>query len=177
MLDIYLWFEKPSNGARDIEGESQDKKLRDEIKARPIKLKSYGFSVENATTIGAGSGGASSGRCILNKFNITKFTDNCTPDFFAGCATGGHYDKAMLLLRKDGVNFIRFTFNMCFVTKVDWAGSEGDDAPGETIEFAYGALKIEYFRQTKDGKEASGPPKIAIWNQVNNDDSETVTQY
>jgi len=176
MLDMYLWFEEPTGGALPIKGEAQDKDIKEkEGGALPIKIKQFGFEIANATTIGSASGGASSGRCVLNPFSISKVTDSCSPDFFTACATGGHYGRATILLRKDNKPYIRYIFNMCFVTKVNWSGGESDDAPGESIEFAYGALKIMYYPQTAKG--TIGSPKTAIWNQVNNSQTDTVTQH
>jgi len=177
MLDMYLWFEEPTGGAKEIKGEAQDKDIREkESGAQPIKIKNFSFEIENATTIGSSSGGASAGRCVLKPFTIAKVTDSCSPDFFTACATGGHYGRATILLRKDNKPYLRYTFSMCFVTKVAWSGGESDDAPGEGIDFAYGALKIMYYPQGKDGVTIN-KPKISIWNQVNNAPTETVTQH
>ena len=177
MLDMYLWFEEPTGGAKEIKGEAQDKDIREkEGGAQPIKIQSFGFEIENITTIGSASGGASSGRCVLKPFNINKVTDSCSPDFFTACATGGHFGRATILLRKDNKPYIRYTFNMCFVTKVNWGGSEGDETPKENIDFAYGALKIMYYPQSKTGENIN-KPKISVWNQVNNSATESVTQH
>ncbi len=177
MLDMYLWFEEPTGGAKEIKGEAQDKDIRDkESGAQPIKIANFKLDIENQTTIGSGSGGASSGKCKLNPFSISKNTDSCSPDFFTACATGGHFGRATILLRKDNKPYIRFTFAMCFVTKVSWGGGEGDEAPKDDIEFAYGALKIMYYPQSKTG-ETINKPKISVWNQVNNSATESVTQH
>ncbi len=176
MLDIYLWFEEPSGGAKPILGEAQDKDIREKEQVEPIKIKQFGFEIENMTTIGSASGGASSGRCVLKPFTIAKVTDSCSPDFFTACATGGHYGRATILLRKDNKPYIRYTFSMCFVTKVNWSGGESDESPSESIEYAYGALKIMYYPQTSGGT-MKNKPKISVWNQVNNSATETVTQH
>jgi type VI secretion system Hcp family effector len=175
MLDIYLWFEVPTGGAKAIAGEAQDQALSKE-KIEAIKIKQFGFEIENVTTIGSASGGASSGRCVLKPFTIAKVTDSCSPDFFTACATGGHYGRATILLRKDGKKYICYKFSMCFVTKVNWSGGESDETPSESIEFAYGALTIEYYPQ-KAGGDMKNKPKISIWNQVNNSPTDTVEQH
>lgn len=175
MLDMYLWFEGPQ-GCNNIKGEAQDADIRaKENGALPIKIKNFGFEIANAPTIGSASGGASSGRCVLNPFTIQKTTDSCSPDFFGACAKGGHFDKATIFLRKDNKPYIRYVFNMCFVSKVNWSGSESDEAPSESIEFAYGALRIFYYPQTKKGELVA--PKQAVWNQVNNNETDTVAEY
>jgi type VI secretion system secreted protein Hcp len=180
-IDSFLWFEASDN-TRPIKGETQDETYgKAEYKA--IEITSFSFGIENATTIGSSSAGAGSGKAVLGKFTIEKLTDNCTPDFFIACGTGGHYTKAHLVLRKVGgstsdktqrVPFIQYDFSLVFVSKLDWKGAKDDEAPSETIEFAYGALKITYTPQDKNGKPIT-PQKIACWNQVNNNQSDTVT--
>src|SRR5205085_5609310 len=128
-LDMYLWFKGPTGAAKEIKGEAQDKDLREKEQCQPIKIKQFGFEIENATTIGSASGGASSGRCVLKPFSIGKVTDGCSPDFFTACATGGHYGTATILLRKDKKKYISYEFSMCFVTKVNWSGGESDESP------------------------------------------------
>jgi type VI secretion system secreted protein Hcp len=174
MLDLFLWFTGNTGGANQIIGEAQDDLLRKE-KIAPIKIKQFGFEIENLTTIGSASGGASSGRCILKPFTIGKVTDSCSPDFFGACSVGGHYGSATILMRKDGKKYILYSFSMVFVTKVNWSGSEGDETPSESIEFAYGALRIEYYPQ--DAKGSMLTPKITRWNQVNNTNNEFVEQH
>jgi len=160
MLDLYLWFQGPTGGANEIAGEAQDAKIRAEEGCKPIKIKQFGFEIENVTTIGSASGGASSGRCVLKPFTISKTTDSCSPDFFTACAVGGHYGKATILLRKDAKPYIRYTFSMCFVTKVNWSGGESDETPSESIEFAlrpqYHVLSAVFDRQHEAPTEDRG---------------------
>jgi type VI secretion system secreted protein Hcp len=173
-IDSFLWFEKSDN-VRPIRGETQDPDFKP---MGAIEITSFSFGIENTTTIGSSSAGAGSGKAILGKFTIEKLTDNCTPDFFIACGSGGHYTRAHLVLRKGGgltkVPFIRYHFSMVFVTKMDWKGAKDDEAPSETIEFAYGALEIEYTMQDAKGKPII-PAKIARWNQVNNNQTALVT--
>ncbi len=180
-IDAFLWFEQSAN-TRPIKGETQDDVYGKEP-YKAIEITSFSFGIENSTTIGSSSAGAGSGKAVLGKFTIEKLTDNCTPDFFIACGTGGHYTKAHLVLRKVGgsnagatvkVDFIKYDFSLVFVTKLDWKGAKDDEAPSETIEFAYGALKITYTPQDKNGNPIT-PQKIACWNQVNNNQSENVT--
>ncbi len=173
-IDSFLWFEKSDN-TRAITGETQDP---DYSPMKAIEITSFSFGIENITTIGSSSAGAGSGKAVLGKFTIEKTTDNCTPDFFIACGSGGHYKKAHLVLRKSGgitkVPFIRYHFSLVFVTKLDWKGAKDDEAPSETIEFAYGALEIEYTMQDAQGKPIT-PAKIARWNQVNNNQNPVVS--
>ncbi len=177
-IDAFLYFADPAGGCRPIKGECQDK-VYGGPSYNALEITSYTFGIENTTTIGSASGGASSGKAVLQRFSIEKLTDSCTPDFFIGCGTGGHYKKATLVLRKSAgsqkVTFISFVFCLVFITKVEWKGDKDSESPTESIEFAYGALRIEYQPQDKDGKP-KGSPKIARWNQVNNDETDEVVQ-
>ena len=56
------------------------------------------------------------------------------------------------------------------VQDMTWSGSDGDDVCEESVIFQFGALKIEYFKQTAKGKmeKASGGMGQAQWSRVKN---------
>ena len=177
-IDAFVYFQTNDN-TLEIKGESQDKDFKDK---KALEITSFSFGIENATNIGSASSGAGSGKAVLGKFTIEKLTDSCSPILFAACGSGGHYQQVHLCLRKSGgaaggkltrVTFIEYVFSLVFVTKVDWKGAKDDEAPSETVEFAYGALKITYTPQDKEGKPTT-PQKIAMWNQVNNNQTEAI---
>jgi type VI secretion system secreted protein Hcp len=181
-FDGFMWFEGPQNNAPPVQGESLDKNY---AANKAFELKSFTLDVENPTSVGSAGGGAGTGKAKLNPFKVTKWTDNCSPSLFKTCCCGGHYDKAYIVVRKAGggagdnkgttaagTEYIRFTFTMVFVSNIEWSGDSGDELPGETVTFAYGAMKMQYFPQKKTG--AAGSVNEQIWNQVTNTDSEDV---
>jgi type VI secretion system secreted protein Hcp len=173
-FDGFMWFEEPNSGAPPVEGETLDKTYKAH---KAFDLKSFSLDVENPCSIGSGGGGGGTGRAKLNPFKVTKWTDNCSPSLFKACCVGGHYGKACIVVRKAGssadtskaagMEYLRYSFYVVFVTNIEWSGDSGDELPGDTVTFAYGAMQIEYFPQTQKGGKAN-QPNIQQWDQVTN---------
>ena len=53
-----------------------------------------------------------------------------------------------------------------FVTKIDWSGGAGEEAPEETVVFKYGAMGVQYIRQKPDG--TGDVPMQGMWSVVTN---------
>jgi type VI secretion system secreted protein Hcp len=143
-------------------------------KAAVIALSSFDFSAENPTTIGSASGGAGAGKAKFNELAITKKVDKSSPGLFAALATGGHFGSVQLYLRRsgaDGKPYLAYEFQLVSVTKVDWTGSDGDDAPSEAVTFVYGALQVAYKTQNPDG--SLGSATKTSWSQVTNSPATT----
>jgi type VI secretion system secreted protein Hcp len=180
-FDGFCWFDSPQNGAPGVEGESLDATYS---KNKAFELKSFSLDVENPTSIGSAGGGAGTGKAKLNPFKVTKWTDNCSPSLFRTCCCGGHYKKAYIVVRKAGqagakgkgagTEYIRFTFTMVFVTNIEWSGDSGDELPGETVTFAYGAMKMEYWPQKAGGGQ--GTVNQQVHNQVTNSPDDNVPE-
>src|SRR5207247_3610375 len=87
---------------------------------------------------------------------------------------GEHYEKDVVRLRKSGAKggaasgdvYLSYDFKLVAVKSVEWSGSSGDDVPEETVVFEYGALKIGYKPQNKDG--TLGKLVERAWNKVTN---------
>ena len=47
--------------------------------------------------------------------------------------------------------YLVYKFKMVFVTKVEWSGGAGEDAPDEDVTFVYGAMSINYQQQNSSG--------------------------
>jgi len=130
--------------------------------------------VENPTSIASATGGAGTGKAKLNPVVIEKSVDLLSESLFKICATGGHLDKMQLFVRKAGGTtiapkpYLVYGFDMVFINKLEWSASEGDDAPTETVEFAYGGLALAYYAQKPDGTFATSTAAKTSWNQVTN---------
>jgi type VI secretion system secreted protein Hcp len=169
-VDAFIYFDPGGSGMAKPEGETQDSNFSN---FKAFEIKSFSFDIENKTSIGSATGGAGGGKVQFNQFKISKYTDAATPIFFKNCALGAHYKKAVLAIRKSGGDvsgtgkpYLVFTFGTVFTTKIEWSGPGDDMGPEEGITFAYGALKIEYWKQTKEGKMT--PVKETEWNQLLN---------
>jgi len=172
-------FLQITGGAIAVQGETLDTTFS-KLKPPAFEIKSFKIEVKNPTSMGSSGGGAGTGKCQLEPFEVGKTTDNCSPSLFKTCATGQHYDSAILSIRKaggagastTGIVYLRYTFNCVFVNSVSWSGSSGDDLPEETVQFAYGSVTIEYWPQSSKGAQST--VNSQTWNQVTNTDTATV---
>ncbi len=170
-FDAFLYF--PGSEAL-VEGETQD---IDMSKKKALELISFEFGAENTINIGSGSGGGGAGKATFKEFNVTKKTDTASCGLFQNLCSGKHFPEAVIELRrsggaddKSGTTFMKFSFLLVMVQDISWSGSDGDDVCEEQVIFQYGAIKIEYFKQAKDGKmsKADGAKGEAKWSRVRN---------
>jgi len=166
-------------GAVAVQGETMDVYFS-KLSPPAFEIKSFKIEIKNPTSMGSSGGGAGTGKCQLEPFEIGKVTDNCSPSLFKSCATGSHYPTAHLCIRKaggggksyTGAPYLVYIFNCVFVNSISWSGSSGDDLPEETVQFAYGSVTIQYYPQTASGGQ--GKVNEQTWNQVTNNDSPVV---
>lgn len=169
-FDAFLYFP----GQSLVQGETQD----DAMSAhKAFELISFSFGAENNINIGSISAGGGAGKATFKEFTVTKKTDTGSCGLFATLCTGNHFDEAIIELRRSGgsttasgATFMKFHFKLVMVQDINWSGSDGDDVCEEEVIFQYGAIKIEYFTQGKDGKmtKASGGMGEAKWSRVKN---------
>ncbi len=137
----------------------------DEIR-EAIELESVLVGRDDPTTIGS-HGGAGVGKVKFNDFKITKKVDRASPLLFKQMASGSHYKKAVLTLRKAGDKepYMTYTMDTVFVSNVDHGGGSPEVA-SEEITFVYGTLVVLSNDRNADGSLA--PPVQAGWDQVTN---------
>ena len=161
-----------------IPGETQD---ADMMKLSAFEVLSFELGAENTINIGSISGGGGAGKATFKEFTVTKKTDTASTGLFHALVTGEHFDDLFIDLRrsagsssdgKSGKTFMKFTFALVMVQDISWSGSDGDDICEETVIFQYGAIKIQYYPQDKQGK--MGDPVQAIWSRVKNNASLSV---
>ncbi len=132
-----------------------------------IAVLSFGFGANNSTTLGPGSTGGGGGQSTMDHFTIMKKTEKSSPGLFKACATGQHFPKATITMRKAGTTqnpFLVYDFEVVYVTSINWSGSTGgDDSPTESVSFTFGKVTITYTPQDNTGA-AAGEPQIASWN-------------
>lgn len=150
-VDAFITFESATAGATPV----------------GFAIRDFSFGVESPTTIGSATTGAGTGKITFNEFIIRKVTDQSSPAFFKNCCVGAHYKSVTVSVRRAGLDpaakeFLRFRFEMVFVTKIDWAGP-GDEGPEESITFVYGKLGMRYSPESGTLK-----PALAGWDQVLN---------
>ncbi len=169
--DAYMYFQSPSGGAVQPEGETTDKTYSSNS---AFEVYSFSWGASNPVSIGSGKTGAASGRVSISSFNVMKRTDKASPSLFATCCSGGHFGTANVELRKAGEDpksagqpYLIFTFYEVFVESIQWSGSAGgDDYPTESVTFGFGAVEVQYMPQTVDG--TLDKPTTAQWSLVQN---------
>ena len=102
-----------------VKGESQDDKHKDEI-----HVSSFSFGVTNAGTGGSnlGSGG---GRSNIQDMHFTKVTDAASPNLFIACATGKHFPKATVTVRRAGEKpqeYLTYELTEVYISSITTSG-------------------------------------------------------
>jgi type VI secretion system secreted protein Hcp len=156
-FDAFIKFEASAGASESITGESTDSQFKGSDGW--FEIKEFSFGIENTLNISSASGGAGAGKADFKEFTVKKQTDKASAILAATCGKGGHYKEVQLHLRKSGVQagnqsggvYLQFSFKTVAVKSVEWSGSSGDDVPEESVVFEYGALKMQYYPQKKDG--------------------------
>ena len=173
-FDAFLYF---PGGDHNVKGETQDDEMS---KKGAFEIKEFGFGARNNINIGSISSGGGAGKAEFEDFTISKQTDTGSCGLFKQLCMGTHFPEAVIELRRSGgasgaaggsgATFMKFHFLLVMVGSINWSGSDGDDICTEEVVFQYGAMKIEYFQQMKDGKMVKAPPGQgeAIWSRVKN---------
>jgi len=174
-FDAFMYLEGPKNGAPPIEGETKD----DTFSAnKAFEIRSFNCGATNPSTAGSSTTGSGGGKVSLRAFTVEKYTDNGSPSLWTACCNGGHYESAVVSLRRaggqaeaTGTEYLRFEFKQVFVQDIHWSGATqvdgvGDDRPTETVMFTFGACKVVYTPQETEGKP--GTPNEKMWSIVKN---------
>ncbi len=173
-FDAFVKFTSAGGAATDIKGESTDAFFKGS--EGWFEIKEFSFGIENTLNITSASGGAGAGKADFKEFTIKKQTDRASAYLAQTCGKGGHYSKVELHLRKSGVSageqaggvYLEYHFKTVGVKSVEWSGSSGDDVPEETVVFEYGALKVIYRPQKKDGTLDDAAKSEMAWNKLSN---------
>lgn len=165
-VDAFLWFPgaKPA-----VEGETTDE---DMAKNKAIEIEAFSLGASNPMYIGSTTGGASQGKAEFSPVSIQKKTDKASMELFGRLCEGSHFPEAVIALRKSGTagksgeTFLQFNLKMVFISGINWAGGSGMETCAESLTMDYGAIKIEYSAQGKDGKLTKAGEKM--WSRIVN---------
>ncbi|MBE1283387.1 MAG: Hcp1 family type VI secretion system effector [Rhodobacteraceae bacterium] len=165
-FDAFMWIPN----VKEVKGETQDDEY---AKKDAFEILSFEIGAENNINIGSISGGGGAGKATFKEFNITKKTDTASAGLFLKLCEGKHFDDAHVVLRRSGGSdntsgavFLQFDFKLLMVQDISWSGSDGDDICEEQIIFQYGAMKVTYSTQDKQGKMKEHSK--AMWSRVKN---------
>lgn len=155
----------------DVEGETQDKAMKDN---KAFEILSFEIGAENNINIGSISAGGGAGKATFKELTITKKTDTASCAMFSKLCEGNHFDDMVIELRRSGgtpgvsgVTFLKWEFKLVMIQDISWSGSDGDDICEETVVMQYGAMKVTYTKQDKQGKPAG--EKSGEWSRVLNE--------
>jgi type VI secretion system secreted protein Hcp len=158
-------FLKLGDGSK-AKGESTDAKHTNEI-----ELTAFSFSISNPSTVGSATTGSGGGKASFSTFNVVKRTDKASAVLLQMCASGDHFDKAQVVLRKAGgknpLEYLIYTFEQVYVDGIQWQGTTGSgDTPAESVSFSFATVHAKYVPQKPDGTGDS--PVEGGWDLVQN---------
>ena len=98
---------------------------------------SYGFLVANSTP------GSSARAHQLHDISITKKIDQASPKLYLACATGKHFPKAVITVRRAGELVVKYTLKDVAVVAVQSDGA-ARGVPDEAITLNFASQQFDY---------------------------------
>ncbi|MEP4196405.1 MAG: type VI secretion system tube protein Hcp [Aliishimia sp.] len=156
----------------DVSGETQDKAMKNN---NAFEILSFEIGAENNINIGSITAGGGAGKATFKELTITKKTDTASCAMFSKLCEGNHFDDMVIELRRSGgqgssasgSTFLLWEFKLVMIQDISWSGSDGDDICEETVVMQYGAMKVTYTKQDKQGKPAG--ETSGEWSRVLNE--------
>ena len=146
-----------------IPGESTDEKHKDEIEILSFK---WGESQRGATQ--SSGGASSSGKVNMQDFHFVMKFNKASPKLFLSCASGEHFQKAVLIVRKAGKDdqeYLKWTLSDVVCSSYQTAGSN-PQVPNDQFSLNFNKIEVEYKPQKADGTLDS--PVKAGWDLKKN---------
>lgn len=137
-----------------IQGESTDKKHKDEIDVR-----SWTWGMVQQLFHDGGGGGTSAGKAKFEDLQFSHRIDKASPAIMLACASGKHLKDATLTMRKAGktpLEFLVIKLMGVLVTSVRDAGDEGMPGTHETVTLNFAKVDLEYVPQKASGAPGAG---------------------
>ena len=95
----------------------------------------------------------------LGDLHVVKTTDKSSPQLMLACATGKHYPKAVLYIRKAGGESLTITLTDVLISSYQ-SGGHGDATPLESLTLNFTKIEFQYTKQNKT--PATSPPITTI---------------
>ncbi len=120
----------------------------------------WGFTSQG-TGAGAGRGG---GRKVeLGDLHVVKTTDKSSPQLMLACATGKHFPKAVLYVRKaGGEQSLTITLTGVLISSYQSGGHGAGDHPVPLESLTLNFTKIEFQYTKQDKTPATSPPITTV---------------
>ncbi|HSI49062.1 MAG TPA: type VI secretion system tube protein Hcp [Ideonella sp.] len=141
-----------------VDGESGHKDHKGEI-----DLLAWSWDVRQESTAAAGTG-SGKGKGIPGQLVFAHYYDKASPVLAKSCASGKHFDSAIITCRKAGegqLDFLKVTLKQVLVTSVAPSASSGGEI-SESVALSYADIEFEY--KPQDDKGALGGSVKFGWN-------------
>lgn len=147
---------------KEAEGEST-------IKDKAIDILAFSWGMSQSGNFHSGGGGTS-GKVNVQDISLTKYIDKASTKLMLSCASGAHYPKAVLTVRKAAgdkpVDYFVVTLENLIVSSISTGGSGGEDRLTETVSLHFEKVTVDYQIQKKDG--TGTPAGNFSWNVATN---------
>jgi type VI secretion system secreted protein Hcp len=141
MIDAFLKIQ-------EIPGESQDKTHGGEF-----DLQSFSLNVTQSGSMALGGGGGT-GQANFSDVPIMTFVGKSTPELFLRCATGKHFPKAEINVRKAGdkpMEYLKIELEDVLISSYSMNPGSGGELALENWSLDYAKISYSYRPQKKDG--------------------------
>jgi type VI secretion system secreted protein Hcp len=127
----------------DVPGESADAQHAGQIEVSSFD---WGSGLQNTASSGSGAG-----KVTVHDLSITKYVDKSSPVLMKACATGTHFNSAIIVVRKAGgtqQDYLTYTLEDVLVSSYSVSDS---GQPTEHMSLSFGKISVEYKPQKPDG--------------------------
>jgi|SRR3954451_17408858 type VI secretion system secreted protein Hcp len=155
-MPIYMKFDP------FIKGEVTDKGHEGEI-----EILSFSWGLSQATST-AGGGGGGTGKASFQDMHFETPASSASPLLAKACASGEHFKKATLTVRKAGneqQEYYKVNLEDVLVSSFQSAGA-GDVRPEEAVSLNFGKIMFEYDPVKADG--SLDTPIVFSWDIARN---------
>jgi type VI secretion system secreted protein Hcp len=146
-----------------IKGESLDK-----VHKGKIDILGWTWGLTNTGTFHQGHGGGGA-KASFRDISITKYVDAATPDLVHSCASGKHFEKGKIIIRKAGqhpLEYLTIELDRVFVAAYSTAGKGVEERLTEIIGLNFAKVRLEYATQTEKG--GRGAAHVFHWDISSN---------
>jgi type VI secretion system secreted protein Hcp len=146
-VDAFIWFDT-------IQGESKDPGHE-----KWIELESWSFGASQPGSMAAATGGAGAGKVAFHDIHFTKHLDKASPLLQQAAATGRHFAKVTLEMRKAGGDpkaYMTYVMENVFITGISQAGGGG--MPTESISMNFTKIEVRNIERGPMQPNAGLPP-------------------
>ena len=129
---------------------------------------SFHWGESQQGTTQSSSSASSSGKVNMQDFHFVMKYNKASPKLFLSCASGEHFQKAVLIVRKAGKDqqeYLKWTLSDVVCSSYQTAGSN-PDVPNDQFSLNFSKIEVEYKPQKADGTLDS--PVKAGWDLKKN---------